>query len=110
MTMDFRSRDFSVPSLNSTFRDIAILPELGFPFLSGHLTYTGQLEDYISKYKRRPDDIKYWPYGPYWPRHFDGFLLNTPRHKWAKRVPDEDNMLAIGDYGRMLNGKALHTF
>ena len=32
-------------------------------------TYSQQLEDYITRYRCRPPDIKFWPYGPYWPRY-----------------------------------------
>ncbi|RUS91741.1 hypothetical protein EGW08_000449, partial [Elysia chlorotica] len=64
-------------------------------------SYSDQLEDYIVRYKRRPPDIKHWPYGPYWPRHFDGLLLNSPRHLWS--APREPELLAIGDFGRRLH-------
>lgn len=40
--------------------------------------YSRQLEEFISKYKRRPMDIKFWPYGPYWPSNGRDILLETP--------------------------------
>ncbi|CAG5127076.1 unnamed protein product [Candidula unifasciata] len=60
--------------ISETYKDVTI------PSYVGHLSYTDQLEAFISRYKRRPADIKYWPYGPYWPAHFEGLLLDTPRH------------------------------
>ncbi|BFZ21529.1 hypothetical protein BsWGS_24568 [Bradybaena similaris] len=64
------------------------------------LSYTDQLEAFISRYKRRPADIKHWPYGPYWPGHFKGLLLNTPRHlAVGLRGPEP---LAVGEFARHL--------
>ncbi|GFO12547.1 cytosolic carboxypeptidase 2-like [Plakobranchus ocellatus] len=71
------------------------------PLHVSQLSYSDQLEDYIIRYKRRPPDIKYWPYGPYWPRHFDGLLLNTPRHLWS--APREPEPLATAAFGRRLH-------
>ncbi|KAK3798821.1 hypothetical protein RRG08_007178 [Elysia crispata] len=71
------------------------------PLHVSQLSYSDQLEDYIVRYKRRPPDIKYWPYGPYWPRHFDGLLLNTPRHLWS--APREPELLAKDEFGRRLH-------
>ncbi|GFS12030.1 cytosolic carboxypeptidase 2 [Elysia marginata] len=73
------------------------------PVHVSQLSYSDQLEDYIVRYKRRPPDIKHWPYGPYWPRHFDGLLLNTPRHLWS--APREPELLAKDDFGRRLHGR-----
>ncbi|KAK3087050.1 hypothetical protein FSP39_000988 [Pinctada imbricata] len=42
--------------------------------------YSEQLEEFISRYKTRPPDIKFWPYGPYWPKYYDTEILETPRH------------------------------
>ena len=82
-------------------------PSEGFyspsPLHVSQLSYSDQLEDYIIRYKRRPPDIKHWPYGPYWPRHFDGLLLNTPRHLWS--APREPELLATGEFGRRLHGR-----
>lgn len=42
--------------------------------------YSEQLEKFITKYKTRPPDIKFWPYGPYWPKRFScDVILHTPR-------------------------------
>ncbi|CAD5114345.1 DgyrCDS3484 [Dimorphilus gyrociliatus] len=48
--------------------------------------YSQHLEEFISKYKTKPPDIKYWPYGPYWPPHYYGPLLQTPKH--LRTMPD----------------------
>lgn len=42
--------------------------------------YSQQLEEFINKYKTKPPDIKFWPYGPYWPPHYYGPLVTTPKH------------------------------
>lgn len=75
------------------------------PHYVGHLSYTDQLEAFIGRYKRRPADIRYWPYGPYWPGHFEGLLLNTPRHLVAGLAGRE--LLAVGEFGRHLLGMLL---
>ncbi|KAL8585690.1 hypothetical protein ACOMHN_022337 [Nucella lapillus] len=65
----------------------------------GLKTYSQQLKDYITRYRCRPPDIKFWPYGPYWPRDHDGVHLDTPRflrtvppflEPRAPRLRDED--------------------
>ncbi|KAH9508360.1 Cytosolic carboxypeptidase 2 [Bulinus truncatus] len=43
-------------------------------------SYSSQLQDYIFRFRRRPSDVKHWPYGPYWPDEFEGKLVDTPRH------------------------------
>lgn len=57
-----------------------------------YLSYSQQLEEYINKYKTRPPDIKFWPYGPYWPQYYDGEILVTPKH--ISDCPLEDEPLA----------------
>ena len=42
--------------------------------------YSEQLQDFISRYKTRPPDIKFWPYGPYWPKSYEEEVQETPRH------------------------------
>ena len=42
--------------------------------------YAKQLEEFILKFKTCPPDIKFWPYGPYWPDHYYGPLYETPKH------------------------------
>lgn len=97
---------FSPNTLLGRNRDISFLSDTysdrGVPLYICYLSYSDQLEDYISRYKRRPQDIKYWPYGPYWPSQFEGLLLNTPRHLW-KDTPGQEP-LATGEYGRHLLG------
>ena len=48
--------------------------------LTSFLNYSKQLEEFISKYKTRPHDIKFWPYGPYWPPYYADEILEAPRH------------------------------
>ncbi|KAK3581757.1 hypothetical protein CHS0354_036079 [Potamilus streckersoni] len=40
--------------------------------------YSKQLQEFIQKYKTRPRDIKFWPYGPYWPKYYEDEILETP--------------------------------
>jgi hypothetical protein len=49
--------------------------------LTSFINYSKQLEEFITKYKTRPRDIKFWPYGPYWPAYFENEILDTPRFK-----------------------------
>ena len=51
--------------------------------LTSFLSYSKQLEEFISKYKTRPHDIKFWPYGPYWPPYFQDEILEAPRHVYT---------------------------
>ena len=60
-----------------------------------YVSYSQQLEEYINKYKTRPPDIKFWPYGPYWPRVYDTEILPTPRH--ITTCPNEPEPLATND-------------
>lgn len=53
--------------------------------------YSQQLADFIRRYKTRPQDIKFWPYGPYWPTQYFGPLHATPRHN--RTVPKFDEPL-----------------
>ena len=46
---------------------------------TSYWNYSEQLEEFISRYKTRPPDIKFWPYGPYWPKYYDTEILETPR-------------------------------
>lgn len=47
--------------------------------LTTFISYSKQLEEFINKYKTRPRDIKFWPYGPYWPPYFENEVLDTPK-------------------------------
>ena len=47
------------------------------------LSYSKQLEEFISKYKTRPHDIKFWPYGPYWPPYYEDEILEAPKHLYV---------------------------
>ncbi|XP_021377488.1 cytosolic carboxypeptidase 2-like isoform X18 [Mizuhopecten yessoensis] len=47
---------------------------------TSYWNYSEQLEEFISRYKTRPPDIKFWPYGPYWPKFYDSEVLETPKH------------------------------
>ncbi|WAR16337.1 CBPC2-like protein [Mya arenaria] len=55
--------------------------------LTSFINYSKQLEEFITKYKTRPRDIKFWPYGPYWPQYFESEILETP--KLINTCPDE---------------------
>ena len=51
-------------------------------FMRTFVRYTEELEDYISKHRAPPPDIRYWPYGPYWPSRAgsEGPVIGTPKH------------------------------
>lgn len=55
--------------------------------LTNFLSYSKQLEEFISKYKTRPHDIKFWPYGPYWPQYYEDEILEAPKHCY--KCPEE---------------------
>ncbi|KAK7475648.1 hypothetical protein BaRGS_00033141 [Batillaria attramentaria] len=57
----------------------------------GLRSYSQQLEEYITRFRSRPPDIKFWPYGPYWPRYYEGVTLDTPR--FLLKVPPFDEPL-----------------
>ena len=57
----------------------------GSKYRSTFARYATQLEQFIAKYKAPPPDIKYWPYGPYWPDHYYGEILDTP--KYIRTIP-----------------------
>lgn len=54
--------------------------------LTSFINYSKQLEEFITKYKTKPRDIKFWPYGPYWPPYFENDILDTP--KFLNTCPD----------------------
>ncbi|XP_060592114.1 cytosolic carboxypeptidase 2-like isoform X8 [Ruditapes philippinarum] len=66
-----------------TLRFPSLPPEIQRPqrSLTSFINYSKQLEEFITKYKTRPRDIKFWPYGPYWPAYFENEILDTPRFK-----------------------------
>lgn len=66
---------------NGSFSDDSDVAPVAPPVGSrvGLHSYSQQLEEYISRYRSRPPDIKFWPYGPYWPRYYEGVILETPR-------------------------------
>ncbi|CAC5383170.1 AGBL2_3 [Mytilus coruscus] len=53
---------------------------------TSYWNYSEQLEDFIARYKTRPPDIKFWPYGPYWPKYHEKEILETPR--FMKTAPN----------------------
>nr|XP_022332563.1 cytosolic carboxypeptidase 2-like isoform X28 [Crassostrea virginica]XP_022332571.1 cytosolic carboxypeptidase 2-like isoform X28 [Crassostrea virginica] len=55
---------------------------------TSYWNYSEQLEDFIARYKTRPPDIKFWPYGPYWPKYYEDEVQETPRHlnNWPSDV------------------------
>ncbi|XP_076082751.1 uncharacterized protein LOC143053849 isoform X5 [Mytilus galloprovincialis] len=53
---------------------------------TSYWNYSEQLEDFIARYKTRPPDIKFWPYGPYWPKYHEREILETPR--FIKTAPN----------------------
>lgn len=53
---------------------------------TSYWNYSEQLEEFIARYKTRPPDIKFWPYGPYWPKYHEREILETPR--FIKTVPN----------------------
>ena len=56
-----------------------------------YVRYAQQLEEFILKYKASPPDIKFWPYGPYWPPDIQGPVEETPRHN--RQLPAHDELL-----------------
>ena len=69
-------------------------------------TYSQQLEDYITRFRCRPPDIKFWPYGPYWPRYHDGVKLDTPRFLNTVPAYDEPRAPKLRDEdGRCFSSK-----
>lgn len=44
-----------------------------------YLSYGERLQQFIAVHKTRPADIKFWPYGPYWPVGHVGPVISTPR-------------------------------
>ena len=71
-----------------TLRFPTLPPEIQRPqrSLTSFINYSKQLEEFITKYKTRPRDIKFWPYGPYWPAYFENEILDTPR--FTQTCPD----------------------
>lgn len=55
-------------------------PQTDITAYTHQLSYSAQLKDYITRFKKRPSDIKHWPYGPYWPNELNSIVLDTPRH------------------------------
>ena len=54
-----------------------------------YVRYADVLEAFISKYKSRPPDIKFWPYGPYWPADSQGPAIQTPHHiRIIQEIPE----------------------
>lgn len=55
---------------------------------TSYWNYSEQLEDFIARYKTRPPDIKFWPYGPYWPKFYEDEVQETPKHldNWPSYV------------------------
>ena len=61
--------------------------------------YTDELCDFIATYKASPPDIKFWPYGPYWPEDFRPVLHHPPKH--IREIPaDAEPFLELADCGR----------
>lgn len=82
--------DMSVGTLraqNKTFTDVNVgtLRAQNSILKTSFWNYSEQLEEFIARYKTRPPDIKFWPYGPYWPKFYDSIVLETPKH--IRKIP-----------------------
>jgi len=69
--------------------------------LTTFISYSKQLEEFITKYKTRPKDIKFWPYGPYWPPYYDNEVLDTP--KLLNTFPKEKEGFQLKSDGEYVN-------
>lgn len=66
-------------------------------------SYSEQLAQFIAKFKRRPPDIRYWPYGPYWPKYYDYIILETPKLLHDAVYPKKEPLWTNKDFpGKIL--------
>jgi len=66
------------------------------------IMYNVALQDYIETYKAAPEDMKNWPYGPYWPAKQVEIILETPVH--SQLLADREPLhKACDDEGKKLN-------
>ena len=73
--------------------------------LTSFINYSKSLEDFFTKYKTRPRDIKFWPYGPYWPQYFENEILESPKllNTWPLEV-EEFQRKKDGEFKTEVNG------